>query len=121
MSERKVIGRKGEDIATAYIKELGYEILERNWRYNRAEIDIIGKDQYGLVFIEVRARSSSNFGQPEETISDYKQQLIFSAAQRYMEKIDYDWEIRFDIIAILFHENVEFKNYDLKHIKDVYH
>ena len=115
------IGNKGEELAVEFLISKGFQILERNWRYNKAEIDIIAKDEYGLVFIEVKTRTSSDFGQPEEFVSSYQEELIFGAAQRYMEKADYDWEIRFDIIAILAKEHSEWKNYDIKHIKDVFH
>lgn len=121
MSKNSDIGNKGEDFASEYLLSLGYTILERNWRYSRAEIDLIAKDEEILVFIEVKTRSSDTYGQPEEFISDYQQELIFKAAQRYMDKIGHDWEIRFDTISILVKEKFEWKDYDLKHIKDVYH
>ncbi|MCL4158949.1 UNVERIFIED_CONTAM: hypothetical protein GTU68_006303, partial [Idotea baltica] len=95
------IGNKGEDKAVEFLISKGFEILERNWRYSKAEIDIIAKDEYGLVFVEVKTRSSLDFGKPEEFVSSHQEELIFGAAQRYMEKVNYDWEIRFDIIAIL--------------------
>lgn len=115
------IGKKGEEIAAEYLISLGYTIQERNWRYSRAEIDIIAKENGILVFVEVKTRTSDSFGQPEEFVSDYQQELIFGAAQRYMEKVDYDWEIRFDTISILVKEKYEWKDYQLKHFKDVYH
>lgn len=115
------IGKKGEDLAEEYLSSLGYSILERNWRYSRAEVDIIAKEENVLVFIEVKTRSSEAFGQPEEFISDYQQGLIFSAAQRYMEKVNHDWEIRFDSISILVKEITEWKHYEIKHLKDIYH
>ena len=114
-------GKKGEDLATEYLSSLGYSILERNWRYSKAEIDIIAREGSILVFVEVKTRSSEFYGQPEEFISDSQQELIFSAAQRYMEKINHDWEIRFDCISILIREKYELKNYEIKHIKDIYH
>ena len=121
MSHNSDIGNKGEEIAAEYLSNLGYIILERNWRYGRAEIDLIAKNEDILVFVEVKTRSSDAFGKPEEFISDRQQEFIFTAAQRYMEQIDYDWEIRFDSVSILVKEKFQWKDYELKHIKDVYH
>ena len=115
------IGNKGEDLAVEFLISNGFKILERNWRYSRAEIDIIAKDEYGLVFIEVKTRTSSSFGQPEEFLGRKQEELIFGAAQRYMELQNYEWEIRFDLISILVKEHTEWKDYDIKHFKDVYH
>lgn len=121
MAKHIEIGNKGEDLAVEFLISNGYEILHRNWRYRKAEIDIIAKGQHGLVFIEVKTRTSSNFGKPEEFVSNHQEELIFSAAQRFMEKENYNWEIRFDIIAVLVKEQTEWKNYDIKHFKDVFH
>jgi putative endonuclease len=102
MARQQVIGKRGEDIASEYLTKLGYTILERNWRIGKAEIDIIAKDGEILIFVEVKTRSSAHFGSPEESISNYKENLIIDAAGRYMEQINHDWEIRFDIISIVF-------------------
>ena len=98
------MGRRGEDAAAAHIAQMGYTILERNWRIGKAEIDIIAKDEAVIVFIEVKARSYTYFGSPEESVSTYKENLIIDAAGRYMEQTGHDWEIRFDIISIIFDE-----------------
>jgi len=121
MDNTNTIGHKCEEIAKNYLLDEGYEILEKNWRYSRAEIDIIAKKNNCLIFIEVKARNSLYYGLPEEMVDEQKQHLVFGAAQRYMEKINYDWEIRFDIISIHLIEVTEYKNYDLKHLKDVFY
>ncbi len=115
------IGKKGEDLATEYLLSLGYEIKERNWRYKKAEIDIIAMDGKTLVFFEVKTRTNLSFGQPEEFISEHQQSLIFAASQSYMEQTDHDWEIRFDCISIFVKEKNEWKDYELKHLLDIYH
>ena len=121
MAKHREIGNKGEDLAVKFLILNGYRILERNWRFSKAEIDIIAQNEHGLVFIEVKTRTRADFGQPEEFVSNHQEELIFAAAQRYMEQNNYEWEIRFDIIAILVKEQTEWKNYDIKHFKDVYH
>lgn len=118
MTIQQTLGRKGEDLAVSYLKNQKYEILERNWRSGKAEIDIIAKYDDILIFIEVKAKSSSYYGPPELAVDDKKELLIFSAANRYMEQSQYDWAIRFDIISILFLENGAA---EIDHFKDAFH
>lgn len=110
-------GRQGEQIAENYLVALGYKILERNWRYSRSEIDLIAMQNHILVFIEVKTRSYDFFGTPETFVSDQKELLMHEAASVYMENINHDWEIRFDIIAILLNENGTHK---LEHFEDAF-
>ncbi len=112
------IGKHIEEYACRYLKSHDYEIIETNWRYKKAEIDIIAKYDELIVFVEVKSRSSTYFGEPETAINDKKEQLLLFAAQRYLENISFDWAIRFDIISIqmdLFKRPIL-----LKHIKDVF-
>lgn len=112
------IGQIGEQFASDYLVEMGYIILERNWRFKRAEIDIIAKNDNCLIFIEVKARSYTAFGQPEEFINAEKEGMLIDAAQRYMESINYGWEIRFDIISIILTKSLQIKKID--HFKDAF-
>lgn len=100
-------GRKGEDIAVDYLAKEGFEILERNYRYQRAEIDIIAMKSDWLVFVEVKMRKSSTFGHPEAFVSENQQQLIISGADDYIQQIHWQGNIRFDIIAINAKSEVE--------------
>lgn len=115
---KKIIGEKGELEAQEYLKLKGYELLETNWRYSRAEIDIIAKVEEILVFIEVKTRSYEYYGAPEDSISAGKEALIIDAAQRYMESIGYDWQIRFDIISIILDKSLIVKR--LQHFEDAF-
>jgi len=117
MARQQTIGNLGEEKATLFLQEIGYQILERNWRFSKAEIDIIAKDGEVLVFVEVKAKSYTYFGAPEESVSAYKENLIIDAAHQYMLKIGHDWEIRFDIISIVFDKN---KNASITHYKDAF-
>jgi putative endonuclease len=117
MSDKKKKGKLAEDLAVNYLQSCGYTILERNWRFSRAEIDIIAMDGKVLVITEVKSRSYTGFGHPEESISKYKENLIIDAAGRYMEKIQHDWEVRFDIISIVFDK---MDGYEIKHYKDAF-
>ncbi len=117
MARQQTIGLLGEDTAASYLQGLGYIILERNWRFSKAEIDIICKDQDVLVFVEVKSKSYTFFGEPEDSVSVYKETLIIDAANRYMEKVAHDWVIRFDIVSILFDKK---RNPNITHFKDAF-
>ncbi len=101
MARQQDVGQMGEDLATEYLFGLGYSIKERNWRFSRAEIDIIAFHDDTLIFVEVKTRSYDYYGQPEESISAKKERLICDAAAAYMSKNEYEWAFRFDIISIL--------------------
>lgn len=112
------IGKKGELLASKFLQKEAYTILETNWRFSKAEIDIICQKDEMLIFIEVKTRSSINMGRPEEFVTKKKEYLMLDAANRFMEQHGYNWEIRFDIIAI--HIPSEHQ-YSLEHFKDVFH
>lgn len=93
-------GKYGEDLAVAWMQKQGYTIVARNYRYKRGEIDIIAKIADLLVFVEVKLRSSDSFGLPEESVSENQQNLIIHTAEQYIEEVDWEHDIRFDIVAI---------------------
>lgn len=102
MSSNHILkGQFGEEIACSYLLSLGYQILKKNWRFSKAEVDIIAMDKDILVFVEVKTRSYSYFGKPEEFVSAHKERLYFDAANVFMEKVNYEGELRFDIIGVL--------------------
>ncbi len=97
------LGSLAEDLAEKYFLEKGYRVLERNFRAGPGEIDLIlEKDGY-LVFVEVKARRSSRYGLPQESVTPVKQQTIRRVAEGYMlRKKRMDSRVRFDVIAITF-------------------
>ncbi len=101
MAKHNELGKKGEAIAVDFLLEKGYKILETNWRYSRAEIDLIAMDGEILVFVETKTRSHRNHGDPTDAISPKKRMLMMDAATRYMESIQHEWAIRFDIISVV--------------------
>lgn len=101
MNEHLKTGYRGEQAACAYLEALGFRILERNWRYKRAEIDIIAMEGDVLVFLEVKTRSSERYGSPEVFVSKRKQQLLTSAASAFCLQLEYTGEIRFDVVAVI--------------------
>ena len=118
MSKQQKLGKLGEDAACVFLENLGYKILERNWRFSKAEIDIIAKEKEVLIFVEVKAKSYTFYGSPEESISVYKENLIIDAASQYMIKLNHDWEIRFDIISIVFDKQLK---PEITHYKDAFY
>lgn len=98
----RVIGRKGEEIATRFLTKQGYEIIDRNYICRLGEIDIICKDKDYLVFVEVKYRKNTNKGFPIEAVGYYKQKRIIKVATYYVkEKHMYNLNIRFDVVEIV--------------------
>ncbi len=100
MAKHYDLGKRGEELAAQYLKEKGYVVFERNWRYGKAEIDIIAMDGKTLVFIEVKTRSTLDFGLPQEFITKKKINLMILAANAYTEQYKRTEEIRFDVLGI---------------------
>jgi putative endonuclease len=107
----------GEKLAEDHLVALGYKILDRNWRYSRSEIDLIAMHEKILVFIEVKTRAYDYFGPPESFVSDQKELLMYEAASVYMDKINHDWEFRFDIVAIILNKS---GNHKIEHFPDAF-
>ena len=102
MENNKETGNYGESLATKFLKELGYEIIFKNYVYHKGEIDLIAKDGELLVFIEVKYRTNLEYGRPELQITNAKQHQIKKVALGYLfENNISDTQCRFDVIAIL--------------------
>jgi len=114
---KQIIGAKGEDFACRYLVDNGFEITERNYRYKRAEIDIIAQKDSLLLFLEVKTRKNNVFGYPEEFVSDRKVELFMEASENYTEKICWQGNIRFDIIALTINNS----SFDLEHLEDAFY
>jgi putative endonuclease len=114
VNSRQLAGRKGEDAAVAFLKTKGYQIIDRNFRIRDGEIDIIALDQGTLVFVEVKARSSHEFGSPLEAITYYKLRSLTKAAQFYQLKHPQLPQLmRLDAVAITLDENSNIATMDL--------
>jgi len=117
LSEHIQLGIQGEDIAEQHLLDMGYQIKVRNWRFKRAEIDIIAMHEDTLVFVEVKTRSYVYLQEPEESVNYRKQDLLVSAAAAYMREHEHDWAYRFDIIALI-KENEQ--RFTIKHLVDAF-
>lgn len=100
MAQHNETGKQGEAEAVLYLQGKGYEILARNYRYQHAEIDLIAKKGKLLVFVEVKTRSNLSYGNPEEFVSYTKSRLVMKAAEHYIFAQDWQFDIRFDIVAV---------------------
>ncbi len=117
MAQHNDTGFKGELIAKEFLEKLGYEILDENWVFGKAEVDLIAYLNKKIIFVEVKTRSSISFGLPEDFVSMDKQKQMDLAANEYIELMNHMGEIQFDIIAVLFDKQ---NNYTIKHIEDAF-
>jgi putative endonuclease len=117
MADHNETGIKGEELAEKFLRNQGYEILERNWHFGKNEIDIIARDGDFLVIAEVKTRRTSDFGEPEEFVTRTKQRSLIKAANGYIMIKDLDLETRFDILSVLYSGS----SYTVKQIKDAFY
>ena len=118
MAQHIKTGAAGERIAAHYLEQKGYIILTRNYRYKKAEVDIIARKENRLVFVEVKTRRAQNFGYPEESVTAKKESLFLQAAEEYIFQINWLDDIRFDIISITISaDNAP----QIHHIEDAFH
>ncbi|MCI3939419.1 YraN family protein [Chryseobacterium aahli] len=101
MADHNDLGKKAEDLAAEYLVKNGYRILVRNFRFKKAEIDIISEKDNLIIVTEVKARSTDFFILPQEAVTKGKIKSIVTAANHFMEEFNRDQEVRFDIISVL--------------------
>ena len=121
MAEHNELGKKGEELAVEFLRKEGYKILDRNWTFQKAEIDIIAQKESILAIVEVKTRSSLDFGAPQDFVKPKKIQLLIKAVNAYINDREKDFcedlNIRFDIIAI--HKNGE--TFAIEHLTDAFY
>jgi putative endonuclease len=99
--KRQQFGKKSENLAVWYLKKSGYKILEKNYRTQIGEIDIIAKEKKTIVFVEVKSRRSIRYGSPKWSVTHQKQRKISMVALQYLKSIrQTDAKARFDVVAI---------------------
>lgn len=102
-------------MAENFLLQKGFSILEKNWRYGHWEIDIIAKDKDITVFVEVKTRTGTHFGNPEDAVNTHKQEKLKSATEMYIQKQNIVGDIRFDVISIQLSPDVQ-----ILHIEDAF-
>ncbi len=116
MAEHNELGKLGEELSVEFLLKNGYDILQTNYVFQKAEIDIIAKKQNILAVVEVKTRSSIDFGLPQDFVKPKKIQLLVKAINEYVVSNDLDVEVRFDIIAI----HKEAGKFNIEHLEDAF-
>lgn len=117
MAEHNDLGKRAEELAAEFLLKNGYKILARNFRFQKAEIDIISEKDDVIIICEVKARSTDVFNLPQESVNKKKIRLLVSAADHYLKEFDINKEVRFDIISVLPDEK---GNLIIEHIGDAF-
>ena len=116
MADHNVLGKLGEELAVEFLQKNGYAILETNWTFQKAEIDIIAQKENILAIVEVKTRSSLDFGLPQDFVKPKKIQLLVKAVNEYVISKDLDIQVRFDIIAV----HKEGQSFAIEHLVDAF-
>ena len=116
MAQHNQLGEKGEQLAVDYLLKNDYKIVAQNYRFLKAEVDVIAQKENVLICVEVKTRSTIDFGNPQDFINPKKIKLLVSAMDNYVVENDLDVEVRFDIIAIVKQKNI----FQIEHLKDAF-
>ena len=116
MAQHNQLGKIGEDLACNYLMDHGYTILSRNFIYQKAEVDIIAKKGNNLAIVEVKTRSTSDFGDPQDFLKPKQIQRIVMAVDEFVNSNQLDVNVRFDIIAIIKNKN----GTQIEHLEDAF-
>lgn len=104
---RKMVGRRGEEVASLYLVEKGFVIVERNWHTRQGELDLVAQKENQLIFVEVRTTSSNRFGYGFQSVDHRKQQKVRRLALQYLQQRRlFHMSIRFDVISVLLNEQL---------------
>lgn len=117
MAEHNDLGKLGEELAVEFLEKKGYSILETNWTFQKAEVDIIAKKDTVLAVVEVKTRSSIDFGLPQDFVKPKKIQLLVKAINEYVISNDLEVEVRFDIVAL----HKEGNEFVIEHLEDAFY
>lgn len=117
MAQHNDLGKKAEELAAGFLLKNGYKILAKNFRFQKAEIDIISEKDDLIIICEVKARSTDVFNLPQESVNKKKIRLLVSAADHYMKELNVNKEVRFDIISVLPDEK---GNLSIEHIVNAF-
>jgi putative endonuclease len=116
MASHNQLGKKGEQLAVNFLIENGYDIVERNYRFNKAEVDIIAQKEDVLAIIEVKTRSTADFGNPQDFVKPKQIKNLVKAVDEYVTVNNLEIDVRFDIIAIVKEE----KQFNIEHLEDAF-
>jgi len=101
MAAHNELGKKGEELAVEFLLKKGYKIVSRNFKFQKTEVDIIARKGKTLAIIEVKTRSTPDFGDPQEFVKAKQIQNLVKAVDYFVDEHDLDVDVRFDIVAII--------------------
>jgi putative endonuclease len=116
MAEHNDLGKLGEELAVEYLQKDNYQILQTNWVFQKAEIDILAQKGNVLAVVEVKTRSSIEFGLPQDFVKPKKIQLLVKAVNEYIIQNDLDVQVRFDIVSVFKNNNT----FEIEHLQDAF-
>ena len=116
MAQHNELGKKGEELAVNFLQQKGFTILERNYRFQKAEVDIIIQKENLICAVEVKTRSTPEFGNPQDFVKPKQIQQLVKAMDFYITENDLDVELRFDIVAIIKNK----LGTKIEHLKDAF-
>ncbi|WP_339752022.1 YraN family protein [uncultured Winogradskyella sp.] len=117
MAQHNELGKKGEQLAVDFLLKNKYEIIERNYRFDKAEVDVLALKDNILAVIEVKTRSTIDFGNPQDFVKPKQIKNLVKAVDEYVNENDLDLEVRFDIIAIV----KEKKGFSVEHLENAFY
>jgi putative endonuclease len=117
MAQHNELGKKGEQLAVDFLIKNGYKILVQNYIYQKAEVDIIARKKDILAIVEVKTRSTRDFGNPQDFLKPKQIQRIVKAVDEYVNANNLDVEVRFDIIAIVKEKN----GFNIEHLENAFY
>ena len=117
MAEHNDLGNLAEELAATFLEKKGYKILVKNFRYQRGEIDIIAEFNNQIIIVEIKARASDIFMEPQEAVTKTKIKSLVMVADFFMKDRNLNQEVRFDIIAVLPDEK---RKLQITHLEDAF-
>ncbi len=117
MAQHNELGKKGEELAVGFLLKNGYKILERNYIFQKAEVDIIARKEDTLAVVEVKTRSTNYFGNPEDFLKPEQIKNLVKAVNEYVTVYDLEVEVRFDIISII----KEKQGFNIEHLENAFY
>ena len=117
MAQHNELGKKGEQLAVNFLIEKGYTIVKRNYRFDKAEVDIIARIKDILAIIEVKTRSTTDFGNPQDFVKPKQIKRLVKAVDEYVTVNELDVEVRFDVVAIVKNGS----NYNIEHLENAFY
>ena len=116
MAKHNILGHEGEDIAAEYLKQQGYSIQDRDWHCGHKDLDLVVTKDNVIAFVEVKTRSGTEWGDPQDFVTDRKIRSIVHSADAYLRLNQINMEVRFDIVSVVIDKG-EFK---VEHIEQAF-